>query len=31
MSDALYILHPTQKSINNLISDFPEEDRLDYD
>jgi syntaxin-binding protein 1 len=31
MSDAIYFVQPTQGSINKIIEDFPEEDKLDYD
>lgn len=31
MSDAIYVVAPTQQSINKIIADFPEEDKLDYD
>lgn len=31
MSDVLYFLQPTKKSIDILLSDFPEEDEFDFD
>jgi len=31
MSDALYMIEPSKKSISKVLEDFPEQDKLDYD
>ena len=31
MSDVLYLIEPSKKSIKKILDDFPEQDKLDYD
>jgi hypothetical protein len=31
MSDVLYLIEPAKRSVQKIIDDFPEQDKLDYD